>query len=188
MTKMQFAVIATAIKASYPASKVMESDQEMDFWYKMLADLESAVVENAVMEYMCTKKFPPSIAEIRELCIDRIARGIPSADEAWGVVQKAMSRYGHYNPEAAFATMDDITLAIVKNLGWSRLCSSENVTADRANFRMAYEEKAREMRKRRQLPEFVAQRKLELQEKYIPAIEQAAVPKIETKEKPEESR
>lgn len=180
MTKKQFAVIATAIKTAYPASKVMESDQEMEFWYKLLEDLDSKVVENAVMEYMCIKKFPPSIAEIRELCVERMARRIPSADDAWGLVQKAISRYGYYNPEEAFATMDDITLAVVKNFGWSRICKSENSTADRANFRMAYEEKAKELKERRQLPEFIVQRRLELQEKYIQAIEQKPVPKLET--------
>lgn len=180
MTKKQFAVIATAIRAAYPASKVMESDQEMDFWYKLLEDLDAKVVENAVMEHICTNVFPPNIAEIRELCVERMARRIPSADDAWGLVQKAISRYGYSNPEEAFATMDDITMAVVKNLGWSRICKSEHSTADRANFRMAYEDKAKELKEMRQLPEFVAKGKALLQEQYIPAIDEKLAPRIET--------
>lgn len=188
MNKKQFAIIATAIKAAYPNSKVMETEEEMEFWYKMLQDLESPVVENAVMEYMCTKKFPPTIAEIREMCIERMASPLLTADEAWGTVCNALSNYGFYNPKAAFETMDEITLSIVKNLGWSRLCQSENPVADRANFRMAYEEKAKHVQAKRMLPEFVEQKKLELQAKYIQAIEEKPKPAIEQKEEIEDIR
>lgn len=188
MNKKQFAIIATAIKAAYPNSKVMETEEEMEFWYKMLQDLESPVVENAVMEYMCTKKFPPTIAEIREMCIERMASPLLTADEAWGTVCNALSNYGFYNPQAAFETMDEITLSIVKNLGWSRLCQSENPVADRANFRMAYEEKAKHVQAKRMLPEFVEQKKLELQAKYIQVIEEKPKPAIEQKEEIEDIR
>lgn len=36
--------------------------------------------------------------------------------------------------------MDAITRECVKRLGWKDLCMSENQTADRANFRMIYEQ------------------------------------------------
>lgn len=73
--------------------------------------------------------------------------------------------------------MDELTLSVVKNLGWSRLCQSGNPTADRANFREAYEVKAKAAQNSYQLPKFVAQNKALLQEQYVSAIETKEVQK-----------
>jgi hypothetical protein len=179
MDKQQFATLAVGIKSAYPASKILEDNVSMDFWYMMLKDFPYEIAENAVMEHICTNVYPPNIAEIRKLCVERCKPAVPSFDEAWGTVQKALSDYGFYNSQGAFATMDELTLSIVKNLGWSRLCHSENPTADRANFREAYEAKAKELQNNNQLPDFVAKEKVSLKEQYIPAIEVKKLPRIE---------
>ena len=179
MNKQQFATLAIAMKSAYPASKILEDNASMDFWFMMLQDIDYKVAENAIAEHICTNIYPPNIAEIRKLCADRMQKPVLPFDEAWGVVQKALRDYGFYNPEKAFATMDELTLSVVKNLGWSRLCMSENPTADRANFREAYEAKAKKIQNNMQLPEFVAKNKLQIQEHYIPAIEEKTVSRIE---------
>lgn len=179
MNKQQFATLAIAIKSAYPASKILEDTASMDFWFMMLQDMDYKVAENAIAEHICTNIYPPNIAEIRKLCVERMQKPVLPFDEAWGVVQSAMRNYGFYNPQEAFATMDELTLSVVKNLGWSRLCQSENPTADRANFREVYEAKAKKVQNNMQLPEFVAKNKLQIQEHYIPAIEEKAVPRIE---------
>lgn len=185
MDKKQFATLAIAIKAAYPASKVLEDSASMDFWYLMLKDIDYHVAENAAMEHISTSVYPPSIAELRKLCVERCTRAIPSFDEAWGTVQKAISSCGRDNPDRAYAMMDDMTASIVKNLGWIRICISENPEANRANFRMAYEEKAKQRQIARQMPRFVEQQKQQLIEQYAPqapAIEQKQQPQIDAKE------
>ena len=117
MDKQQFATLAIGIKSAYPASKILEDNASMDFWYMTLKDIPYEIAENAVMEHICTNIYPPNIAEIRKLCMERCKTPILSFDEAWGVVQKAMADYGWYHPQEAFATMDELTLAVVKNLG-----------------------------------------------------------------------
>lgn len=179
MNKKEFSQLSIGLKAAYPRFQMLTTDAEMTFWYRMLQDIDYRVAENAALEYISTNVFPPSIAEIRKLCAERMAKPVLPFDEAWGIVQSAMRSYGFYNPQEAFATMDELTLSVVKNLGWSRLCQSENPTADRANFREAYEAKAKAMQNNMQLPEFVAHQKLQLQEHYIPAIETKTVPCIE---------
>lgn len=186
MDKQKFATLAIGIKAAYPASKILEDNPSMDFWYMMLKDIPYEIAENAIMEHICTNVFPPNIAEIRKLCIERCKKSVLSFDDAWGVVQKAMRDYGFYNPQKAFDTMDELTLSVVKNLGWSNLCRSENPEASRANFRMTYEAKAKEAQNSNQLPEFVAKNKALLKEQYVPAIETKLVPQIEKKEKVED--
>ena len=182
MDKQQFATLAIGIKSAYPASKILEDNASMDFWYAMLKDMPYEIAENAVMEHICTSIYPPNIAEIRKLCVERCQRPVLSFDEAWGVVQRAMSTYGWEHPQEAFETMDELTLSVVKNLGWSRLCQSENPTADRANFREAYEAKAKAAQNSYQLPKFVARNKALLQEQYVPSIETKEVQKIEQNE------
>lgn len=179
MNKQQFATLAIAIKSAYPASKILEDTASMDFWFMMLQDMDYKVAENAIAEHICTNIYPPNIAEIRKLCAERMQKPVLPFDEAWGVVQNALRTYGFYRPQEAFATMDELTLSVVKNLGWSRLCQSENSAADRANFREAYEAKAKKVQNNMQLPEFVAKNKLQIQEHYIPAIEEKTVPRIE---------
>lgn len=185
MDKQQFATLAIGIKSAYPASKILEDNASMDFWYMALKDIPYEIAENAVMEHICTNVFPPNIAEIRKLCMERCKPKILSFDEAWGVVQKAMADYGWYHPQEAFAIMDELTLSVVKNLGWSRLCQSENPTADRANFREAYEAKAREVVNSNMLPDFISNEKLMLQQQYAPRIEAREPPAIEQTVAPE---
>lgn len=188
MDKQQFATITIGIKSAYPASKILEDKESMNFWYMMLKDIPYEIAENAVMEHICTNVFPPNIAEIRKLCMERCRQPVISFDEAWGVVQKAISTYGRDCPQEAFETMDELTRTVVKNLGWTRLCCSENLTAERANFREAYEAKANVLQDSRQLPEFVANGKALLQKKYIPAAEEKTVPRIEDAERPLDQR
>ena len=182
MNKQQFATIAIGIKSAYPSSKILEDNASMDFWYLMLRDIPYDVAENAVMEHICTNIFPPNIAEIRKLCMERCRAPILSFDEAWGVVQKAISTYGLRQSQEAFETMDELTLSVVKNLGWTKLCQSENIGADRANFREAYEAKARALQDNNQLPEFVAKNKVLLKEQYIPTKETRDISHIKYKE------
>lgn len=167
MDRQQFAKITLAIKAAYPHAVVIPDDASMDFWYTMLKDIEYKVAENAVMEYICTNTYPPNIAEIRKLCTERCKKLVLSFDEAWGTVQKAISTYGWYHPQQAFEIMDELTLTIVKNIGWRNICMSENPDVTRANFRMAYEEKAKKKRKQCQVPKFVEEQKLAIMEHYV---------------------
>lgn len=188
MDKQQFATITIGIKSAYPASKILEDGASMDFWYMMLKDIPYEVAENAVMEHICTSVYPPNIAEIRKLCMERCRQPVLSFDDAWGVVQKAMSMYGSWRTEEAYKTMDALTLSVVKNIGWTRMCQSENPAADRANFREAYEAKAQKLQSSNCLPEFVAQNKALLKERYIPAIEEKGAQEIEQKESDQDVR
>lgn len=182
MNKQQFATLAIGIKSAYPASKILEDKASMDFRYTMLKDIPYEIAENALMEHICTNTYPPNIAEIRKLCMERYQKPVLSFDEAWGVVQKAMSTYGHYRPQEAFETMDKLTLSVVKNLGWTKMCTTENLTAERANFREAYEAKVKAVQNNNQLPKFVAENKALLREHYIPVMEEKEMPQIEQKE------
>lgn len=171
MDKKQFSQLITGLKAAYPRFSMLNSAEETNFWYTMLQDIDYQVAQNAAMEFISTNTFPPSIAEIRTLCADRISEKPKSFDDAWGTVLQAMRRHGTFGAVEALKELDDVTRAIVKNLGWSNLCTSENPEADRANFRIAYEKRIKEAESERLLPLFVSDEKKELQQKFILGIE-----------------
>lgn len=179
VSKTEFYKVSVGLKAAYPRFTFLSTDEEMEFWYQMLKDFEYVVAYNAAMEYISTNTFPPSIADIRALCVERCKKSVLNFDEAWGMVQKAISRFGNDRPQEAFATMDELTISVVKNLGWSRLCHSDNQAADRANFREAYEAKANKLRNDMQIPEFVAKSKQQIQKRYIPSVEEKEMFRIE---------
>ena len=162
MNKKEFSQLSIGLKAAYPRFQMLSTDEEMTFWYRMLQDIEYPVAQNAVLVHISTNVFPPSIAEIRKLCMEQISRPSLSYDEAWGTVMKAIGTCGRDNPEAAFGRMDDVTAEVVKNLGWTRICTGENLEATRAAFRNSYEDKVRQVKNERQIPAFVREQKLQL--------------------------
>ena len=183
MDKIEFAQIIIGLKTSYPRFSFLMTDKEKDFWYQMLKDIDGKVVQNAVLEHINTNVFPPSIADIRRLCTERYMKSIPSFDDSWGKVQRAIGAFGWNDPESAYKTFDNLTLEIVKNIGWNALCHGDNQAANRANFREAYEKKAEKIQKEMQLPEFVSTEKFRLQQHYIPVTAKMDEKKIESAEK-----
>jgi hypothetical protein len=181
VTKKEFSYLTTGLKASYPRFSFLQTDEEMEYWYLMTCDMDYAIASNAIAEHVTTNNFPPSIADIRRLYAERCNGRILTYSEAWGVVQRAISEYGWYAPRSAFALMDDLTRSVVDDLGWSRLCKSENPTADRANFREAYEAKARKLRNDAQMPRAVLLEKKRIQERFgiLPKPEDADVKELQ---------
>lgn len=162
MNKAEFKNIAFAISTAYPNSSLFQSRESAEFWYKLLQDIDYDIAQNAVTEHISTNKFPPSIAEIREKCTKRYGKGIPDWGTAWESVLKAIRKYGWPEELKALESMDDLTRKCVKRLGYQNLCGSENFMADRANFRMLYEELAVEVRTDQQLQEPVLVKKHQL--------------------------
>lgn len=152
MTKDEFKKIALAISTAYPNTQAFNSQDGMNIWYMMLSDLDYNIVQPAVLEHISTNKFPPSIAEIREKCTTYTS--LPTLDwgEAWERVLYAIRKFGYMDEFGALNYMDEITRKCVKRIGYMNICTSENITADRANFRMIYEQEVNKRKTEGQLP------------------------------------
>lgn len=154
MTREEFAIIASGMKTMYKREGFLDSAESMSVWYELLKDLTYKQVSVAVQKYMLTKKFAPTVAEIRELCVPK--KGDWS--DGWEQVVRAIKKFGVYDPEGAYAFMDDTTRKAVKRLGWQEICLSENLTADRANFRIVYEQIESRHHEEAVLPESIKER------------------------------
>lgn len=164
MTTQEFATISAAIRAAWPSANIMPDRQSKEVWWTMLADLDYKPCLMALKEHMSTCKFPPSIAELREKTAGMTQAPVRDWGEAWEDVKRAIRFKGMYREQEALEQLDEITQKCVRRLGFQSLCTSENETADRANFRMIYEQEQRSQMTFRQLPPALQEQKRKLQQ------------------------
>lgn len=153
MDKKQFAKFAMALKTYYPRENVLPNEQAMELWFFQLQDIQYNVAEAGLNKWVATNKFAPTIAEIRETAASISNGDLPDWGDAWLEVCRAISRYGSYRPKEAIESMSPLARRAAERIGFINLCMSENPSADRANFRMIYEQLAEREKKNAQLPE-----------------------------------
>lgn len=170
MNAQEFSTIAMAIRSAWPNANLMLDDKAKDVWYTMLADLDYNACLVAIKEHMSTCRFAPSIAELRERCSNVTSVPVQSWGDAWEDVISAIRFCGMYREEEALQRMDAITRKCVKRLGFQNLCTSENITADRANFRMIYEQEQKTQKELQQLSPALQEQKKSFQQLAIQTV------------------
>lgn len=153
MTLDEFKLLAKGMKSAYTSPNFLPDEYSFKVWYGLLKDLPYKVVSMAVEQYIVTNRFPPTIADIRESATAMISEKPKSWDESWKWVCRCISLYGLPNESKAYEDMDEYTREAVKRMGWRNLCLSQNVSADRANYRMSYENIVKEKMTEQSLPE-----------------------------------
>lgn len=139
MTKAEFSTWSMALKTFYPREPLLPNNQAMELWFRELQDIPFQVAEAALRKWVQTNKWSPSIADIRAMAASVALKEIPDWGDAWEAACKAIRRFGSYNQKEAMDSLDPLCRKAVERLGFINLCRSENVAADRANFRMVYE-------------------------------------------------
>ena len=140
MTFDEFRILAKGMKAVFTSPNFLPDADSVKIWYQLLQDLDYKVANAAIQKYMLTQKFPPTIADIREQATSVSIGEKPLWSDGWEEVLMAIRRYGSYQESLALESMSDITRQAVQRLGFRNICMSENIMADRANFRMIYEQ------------------------------------------------
>ncbi len=158
MTKKEFSFLALALSSYFPKEKnFLPTEEAIELWYLQLKDLDYKVAEAAINKWAATNKWSPTIADIRETAASITLGELPEWGEAWQEVTKAIKRFGSYRAGEALKSLSPLTKKAVERLGYMQLCASENIAADRANFRMIYESLAEREKKQAQLPEGLKQ-------------------------------
>lgn len=104
-----------------------ESKLMLDLWERKFSRYGSEEYL-AVVDYMIdTKIFMPSIAEIVEELEKRRAPELATAPiDAWAHVREVVRRFGYYQWQQASEALSERERAIVKSLGWTKICLAEN--------------------------------------------------------------
>lgn len=139
MDRKEFSQIAKAIKTYYPSSPgLFPNMAAVELWYTHLQDIPYQVCTLAVNQWVAVNKWPPTIADLREAAMDVSTQELPEWSEAWETVIKNIQKYGFYRANEGKEALTGITRQTVERIGYIHLCNSENITADRANFRDIY--------------------------------------------------
>lgn len=110
-------------------------------WQKVFENDDSALVLEAVIEYISTEKWAPTPADIKAIVTRKSTPELKSlASEGWQEVIEAIRHIGSYEMQAAMDYFSPITRKIVQSMGWLNICHSTNVMADRAHFIKLYNE------------------------------------------------
>ena len=153
MNREEFANIAMAIKSYYPAQNVLPTPESIELWYRQLIDITYEVMTMALQKWVSLNRWAPTIADLREYALDVNTGAEDDWSEAWYKVLKLISKYGTYNAEKAIGEMDDISKETVRRIGFMRICKSENIAVERANFRDIYNTLATRKKQDKQIPQ-----------------------------------
>lgn len=150
--KQQIVKILSTLQLAYSTDLSIE---RLEMYVEMLTDINPVTLEQAIKNIVKTRKFLPTIAEIREECSALSAyvnahEELPTPQSAWERVIKCASTYGY---EHGLEHLDGLTLKCAKSI-WSSfnpLMGDEyNEASCRAQFIKQYEqEEKREMHRQR---------------------------------------
>ena len=100
MTKADAAKLVEIIVTAYPNFDKFKDAQAIastvDLWAAMFADDDTRIVGLAVKKHIATSKWPPSVAELRELMVEIQRPELIAPDLAWGAVSDLMHSEGAY--------------------------------------------------------------------------------------------
>lgn len=151
MDKQEFAEWAMALRTYYPREQILPNKEAMALWFREVQDIPYDVATAALRKWVNTNKWSPSIADIRET-VAQVTNGDElSWGEAWETVLTAIRRWGSYGQVEAMQSLDPVTRRCVESIGYRTLCLSENISVERANFRMIFDTFQKREREHRQL-------------------------------------
>jgi hypothetical protein len=136
MTQEECKDILVMFKACYPNFKLEIGSNDSKFWFANLLDLDFEKAMIAAQQLTKTSKWPPSIAEIRAAYTELLLPDLVDAEQAWGIVMSAITKYGGiYSSSEAFESLPRQVQEAVKWIGGIKaICNAENPEVIRGQF------------------------------------------------------
>ena len=125
MTKLETIELFGVLIAAYPNFDKFRDDSQVEamvnMWATLFADDDGKIVALAVKRHIMTSKWPPSIAEIREIMADITHPDLIPPDQAWAAVNDLISAVGEYNVDNAHRNLPPLIAQTVDAIGWRTL-------------------------------------------------------------------
>ena len=160
------AIIVTAYPNSDKFKDKESVNNAVNLWGEFFADDDERIVALAVRKHIATSKWPPAIAEIREIMAQITNPDLIPPDEAWEAVSKLMNTHPErlYNRTTAYlpAAIAEAVDAVGYSTLWALHCAAargrdSKAGLDRVAFIQAYEPKYERARQMAQLPPAIRQ-------------------------------
>jgi hypothetical protein len=122
-------------------------------WFEILKDIDTQLLQAAALEFMSSPSaFPPTPGQLRGKAIEIMKRAnqVPSAVEAWGMVQAApangMKTWSEERDDGwhifnePYEFPHPLVEKVSRNLGWPERFWTDNLVSDRSKFMRYYED------------------------------------------------
>lgn len=156
MDREKFSILVKAMKAVYSDPKFIADKDAFNVWYELLKDIPYDLCQAAIHKYMTTNKFPPTIADVRQLATEIVTPETMNEGEAWSLVYKAICNSA-YNSQAEFDKLPKECQKAVGNAAilreWASLNMDEVNTVIQSNFMRSYKVEVKRLQEYKQLPE-----------------------------------
>lgn len=161
MTKKDAAQLVAIVVTAYPNFDKFKDAESVkatvSLWTMMFEDVEAALVALAVKKHIATSKWPPSVAELREILLEIAHPDLIPPDKAWLAVSDLLYSAGQFNHGDLSRQLPPLVARAVEAIGWGNLwemhrsyCVGGKPGMDRVAFMQQYtpmyeREKARDM-------------------------------------------
>lgn len=145
MTRQEALAVMAMLKTAYPNFYKDLSKEDLNaavnLWATMFADDPAYIVTEAVKSLMCTLKYPPTIADVKEkiAAIMHPEMMTMTEMEAWQKVRRAIS---YYNADETFAQLPPVIQKIVGSPNtlreWAQMEAEMVDSVIQSNFMRSY--------------------------------------------------
>jgi len=171
MTRQEALAVMAMLKTAYPTFYKDLSKEDIsaavNLWATMFSEEPVQVVTEAIKALMCTLKFPPTIADVKEK-IAMITQPLMMTEmEAWSRVRGAIS---YYHANEAFANLPPMLQKIVGSPNqlreWAMMDTETVQSVIQSNFMRSYRVRLAHEREYAMLPSSTKQLIAGLAQKY----------------------
>ena len=171
MTRQEALAIMAMLKTAYPSFYKDLSKEDINaavnLWATMFSEESIQVVTEAIKALMCTLKYPPTIADVKEKIALIMQPPAMTEMEAWQIVRKAIS---YYNAEENFINLPPEIQKVVGSPNMLREWALMNVetvnSVIQSNFMRSYKAKVAQEKEYAMLPSSTKKFITELTGKY----------------------
>lgn len=125
MTRADAAKLVGIIVMAYPNYDKFKDENAVkatvDLWAMMFKDDPAGVVGLATKKHIATNKWPPSIAEIRELMLELTAPDLIPPDQAWLAVADYIDTQGEYGGGDHTGCLPPLIARVIDSIGYHNL-------------------------------------------------------------------
>lgn len=125
MTRADAAKLVAIVVTAYPNFDKFKDagsvEATVNLWAMMFEDVEAGLVALAVKKHVATNKWPPSVAELREILLEIVHPELIPPDKAWLAVSDLLYSAGEYNHGDLNRQLPPLVARSVEAIGWSNL-------------------------------------------------------------------
>lgn len=117
------------LQAAYPRDTFIPNEYTFNLWYTALQDIPYPSLNRASTSYIMSNRFPPTIADIRQLAYDLTSQPDELPSAAWNQLLRALRMSYAPNSEDVWNQLPDITKKIVGGYATFRAWGNTELSA-----------------------------------------------------------